>query len=84
MSIRVSLAARRTYDALKHRPGASPRESDARDLDALSAVHTRIGELVGAYRINGQSGPGGAIYVFWTELDREIRAGAFDDLLDRL
>ena len=84
MSIRVSLAARRTYDALKRRPGAFPRESDARDTDALEAVYARIGELVGAYRINGQTGPGGATYVFWTELDREIAGGAFDDLLDRL
>lgn len=84
MSLRISLAARRTYDALKCRPGASPRESDARDTDALAAVHARIGELVGSYRINGQTGRGGAIFVFWTELDREVRAGTFDDLLDRL
>ncbi len=84
MSLRLSLAATRAYDALKTRPGASPRESDARDTDLLASVSDRIKELSSSYRINGQIGPGGALYVFWTELDREIRAGAFDDLIDRL
>ena len=81
MSLRINLAATRAYDRLKQRPGAVPRLSDARDLRALEAVAARIRQLAGEYRINGDIGPGGQMYVFWTEIDREIQKGAFDDLL---
>lgn len=84
MSLRLSAAAVRAYDVLKTRPGASPRKSDARDAGALEAISVRLRELIDAYRINGQDGPGGATYVFWTEVNRELASGAFDDLMDRL
>jgi hypothetical protein len=84
MSLRLSAAAVRTYDALKTRPGASFRRSDARDPAAVNAVAVRLRELIAVYRIGGHDGPGGATYVFWSEIVREIDAGAFDDLLDRL
>jgi hypothetical protein len=84
VSLRLSTAAIRTYDALKSRPNATPRKSDARDARVLSAVTERLHELIGSYRISGEKGSGGATYVFWTEVLREIDAGTFDDLLDRL
>jgi hypothetical protein len=83
MSLVLSTAAIRTYDALKRRPGARSRHSDARDTAVLAAVTRRLHELIGAYRISGTEGQGGGLYVFWTEIAREIEAGAFDDLLDR-
>ena len=84
MSLRLSSAAIRAYDALKNRPNATPRESDARDMGVLGAITDRLNELISSYRISGTSGSGGATYVFWTEVLREINAGTFDDLLDRL
>ena len=83
MSLRVSLAAIRTYDALKRRPGARPRQSDARDMSLLQTVERRLNQFVDEYQINGQR-ENGIIYVFWTEVEREILAGRFDDLMDRL
>jgi hypothetical protein len=84
MSLRLSAAAIRTYDALKARPNARPRKSDARDKDALEAIHGRLGELISSYRLGGHPGPGGQTYVFWTEVLAHIQSGVFDDLLDRL
>ena len=84
MSLRVSLAAVRTYDALKRRPGATPRQSDARDMGLIKDVERRITQFAHEYQINGQEGMGGSLYVFWSEVEREINAGRFDDLLDRL
>jgi hypothetical protein len=84
MSLRVSAAAISAYDALKRRPGAPVRRSDARRPEAVEAIHRRLGELIESYRVGGHPGPGGATYVFWTEVSREISAGAFDDLLDSL
>jgi hypothetical protein len=84
MSLRLPAAAIRAYDALKSRPGASVRRSDARDPAAVNAVAVRLRELIASYRIGGHDGPGGATYVFWSEIAREIETGAFDDLLDRL
>jgi hypothetical protein len=83
MSLLLSAAAIRAYDTLKRRPGARVRHSDARDAAQLAAVTRRIHELIEAYRITGNAGTGGGTYVFWTEILREIEAGAFDDLLDR-
>lgn len=84
MSLRLSDAAIGTYDALKRRPGAPVRRSDSRQMDALAAIHVRLRELIEAYRIGGHPGVGGEVYVFWTEIARELNAGAFDDLLDRV
>jgi hypothetical protein len=84
MSLRLNLAATRTYDMLKSRPGATRRRSDARDLATLDAVTVRLRQLASEYRINGEEGAGGALYVFWTEVQHEIDRGAFDDLLDNL
>jgi hypothetical protein len=84
MSLRLNLAATRAYDMLKRRPGASPRRSDARDLGALDAVTGRIRQLVSEYQIHGEEGAGGALYVFWTEVQGQIEKGVFDDLLGNL
>lgn len=84
MSLRVSLAAVRTYDALKRRPGASPRESDARDFAVIGEVENRLTRFVNEYELTGQTGMGGALYVFWFEVERKINAGRFDDLVPRL
>jgi len=84
MSLRVSLAAVRTYDALKRRPGASPRDSDARDFALIKDVENRLTQYVNEYQLTGQAGMGGALYVFWFEVEREIAAGRFDDLVPRL
>ena len=84
MSLRLNLAATRTYDMLKSRPGALRRRSDARDLTTLEAVTVRLRQLAAEYRINGEEGAGGALYVFWTEVQYQIDRGAFDDLLDNL
>lgn len=81
MSLRLNIAATRAYDRLKQCPGAARRVSDARDPRTLEAVVARIRQLVGEYRISGDMGPGGQMYVFWTELEREIQNGAFDDLV---
>ena len=83
LSLRISLAAVRAYDELKRRPDAQPRHSDARDSAVLAAVTRRVEELVSSYRVSGHH-ERGITYVFWTEVQREISAGAFDDLLDRL
>jgi hypothetical protein len=77
------VAALRTYDALKERPGARPRRSDARDTEVVAAVRTRLAELIGEYRLGVHSGVGGS-YVFWSEVSQRIQEGAFDDLLPRL
>lgn len=84
MSLRLNTAAVRAYDLLKSRPGASVRRSDARDPATLEAVTRRLRELVLSYRLSGHDGPGGATYVFWSEVSRVVEAGAFDDLLDGL
>jgi hypothetical protein len=84
MSLKINAAAIRVYDAMKARPGAQPRASDARDPAALEAIQGRLNELVSSYRVGGHSGAGGATYVFWSEVYREVSVGAFDDLLDRL
>ena len=84
MSILLDIAAQRTYDALKSRPGARPRVSDARDADTLRAVTERIYQLITGYKLNDYRTPAGRVYVFWYEISREIDTGAFDDLLDRL
>ena len=84
MSLRVSLAAVRAYDALKRRPGASPRDSDARDIGLVTDVERRLTQYVHEYQLTGQQGMGGALYVFWFEVEREITAGRFDDLIPRL
>jgi hypothetical protein len=81
--MRLPTATVRTYDALKSRPGANPRDSDARDAGLLRLVEERLRQLIGEYRIGGQY-VGGAVYVFWGEVEREIRDGAFDDLIPRL
>lgn len=83
MSMRLPTATVRTYDALKSRPGANPRDSDARDAGLLGSVEERLRQLIGEYRIGGQYA-NGVLYVFWGEIEREIKAGAFDDLIWRL
>ena len=84
MSMLLSAAAPRVYDALKRRPGARPRASDARDAATLEAVHGRLRELIGSYRLGAHTPANGRTYVFWPEIGALIDAGAFDDLLDRL
>ncbi len=84
MSIRIPLAAVRTYDAMKDRPGAAPRRSGARDPEVLAAVERRLRELVGDGRLGAQDGYAGQLYVFWTEVESHLRTGAFDDLLPGL
>jgi hypothetical protein len=83
MSLKLSVAALRTYDALKERPGARPRQSDARDPEVVALVRARLSELVGEYRLGVHQGMGGS-YVFWSEINARIQEGAFDDLLGRL
>lgn len=83
MSLRLDVAAVRTYDALKTRPGARPRASGARDVRALDAVSVRLRELIAGYRVSGHD-ERGATYVFWSDVSRQIEAGAFDDLLGLL
>lgn len=83
MSLRLSVAAVRAYDLMKQRPGAPRRRSDARDGETLDQITRRLEELVATYRVNGHD-ERGATYVFWTEVSREVEAGAFDDLLARL
>ena len=80
MSLKLSVAARRTYDALKDRPGALPRVSDARDLAVLEQVASRLGQLISEYRVGVYYSPSGIAYVFWTEVSVQISKGAFDDL----
>ena len=83
MSLLISSAALRAYDAMKERPGATPRASGARDARVLTAIQQRMRELIGAYRLTAQENRGHT-YVFWVELSRLIGEGAFDDLLDGL
>ena len=80
MSLRLSVAAVRTYDTLKSRPGGDPRRSGARDARAIEALDVRLKELVAAFRVNGHQ-ERGSTYVFWSDISREIEAGSFDDLL---
>jgi hypothetical protein len=84
MSIRLPLAAVRAYDAMRDRPGASPRRSGARDPALVAAVERRLRELISDGRLGAQDGYAGQMYVFWTEVDAHLRSGAFDDLLDGL
>ena len=84
MSLKLSVAARRTYDALKDRPGARPRESDARDPEVLAQIQARLGQLVSEYRIGVYRTPSRVAYVFWTEVSTQIEQGVFDDLLTGL
>lgn len=83
MSIIISSAAIRAYDALKQRPGARPRYSDARDMAVVAAIRVRMEELVGTYRLTANY-ERGHTFVFWSELTQRIDEGLFDDLLDRL
>ena len=83
MSVIVSTAALRAYDLLLTRPGATKRASGARDMVGVGLVRSRIHQFIGEYRLISQSDRGNS-YVFWVEIEREIRAGAFDDLLERL
>lgn len=84
MSLLLPVAASRAYEALKSRPGARPRKSDAHDPAVLRAVTERIHQLINGYHLNEHRSPNGNIYVFWMEISHEIDKGAFDDLLDRL
>lgn len=84
MSMSLSAAAIRTYDELKQRPNARPRQSDARDLQTLEAVTGRLKELIGSYRLGAHLRPGGRTEVFWIEIRPLIDSGAFDDLLHGL
>lgn len=83
MSLLISSAAIRAYDALKQRPGARPRYSDARDAAVLAAIRLRMNELISSYRLIANE-ERGHTYVFWSELTQRIDEGLFDDLLDRL
>jgi hypothetical protein len=83
MSVIVSTAALRAYDLLLTRPGASKRTSGARDMVGVNLVKERVHQLINEYHITVQTERGNS-YVFWVEIEREIRAGAFDDLLERL
>jgi hypothetical protein len=82
MSVIVSTASLRAYDLLLTRPGATKRTSGARDMVGVNIVKERLHQLIGEYRITVQTERGNH-YVFWVEIEREIRAGTFDDLLDR-
>ena len=84
MSIPLTVAARRAYDALKERPGATLRVSDARDAATLAAISARLGELIGDYRLGVHRAPSGAPYIFWSEVSARIAEGALDDLLGGL
>ena len=84
MSVKLSVAARRTYDALKERPGARPRASDARDPDVLAEILSRLSQLIGEYRLNVYRSPAGTAFVFWHEIAEKVNEGAFDDLLTGL
>ncbi len=83
MSLMLSHAAIRAYDALKQRPGSRPRYSDARDMAVVAAIRLRMEELITTYRLIANE-ERGHIYVFWAELAQRIDEGSFDDLLDRL
>ncbi len=83
MSLIVSHAAIRAYEALKQRPGARPRNSDARDMAVVGAIRVRMDELINSYRLTANY-ERGHTYVFWSELTQRIDEGLFDDLLDRL
>lgn len=84
MSLKLSMAAVQAYDALKHRPGARPRRSGARDPAVLAEIDRRLRELIGDGRLAWQEGIGEQPYVFWTEVDARLRDGLFDDLLTQL
>ncbi|MFM7319979.1 MAG: hypothetical protein ACKO5K_00465 [Armatimonadota bacterium] len=84
MSLRLSLASIRAYDALRTRPGAAPRRSGARDAQVLGAVERRIREMIGDGRVGMQDGFGNQPYVFWSEIEARVAEGAFDDLLPSL
>ena len=84
MSLLLDVAAQRTYDALKMRPGARSRYSDARDASLLRAITARIYQLIDAYQITEHRSPNGRVYVFWAEIAVEVDKGAFDDMLDQL
>ena len=84
MSVRLAAAAIDTYDALKRRPGVPVRRSDAHRADSLEAVHRRLRELIDTCRLGSHTGADGMTYVFWSEIQRLMEAGAFNDLLDLL
>ena len=84
MSLRLSLASIRAYDALRHRPGAAPRRSGARDAQVIASIERRIRELIADGRLGMQEGFGAQPYVFWTEIEARLSEGAFDDLLASL
>lgn len=84
MSMRLALASVRVHDELRHRPGASPRDSPARDKVLLAAVEQRLRELIGDGRLTAQVGYAGQPFVFWSEITRLLGEGVFDDLLMEL
>ena len=57
-----------------------PIVAKTRDARAIEALDVRLKELVAAFRVNGHQ-ERGSTYVFWSDISREIEAGAFDDLL---
>ena len=81
MSLKIATAAVRTYDLLKESPRYVPRRSDARDPVVLEAIHGRIRELIVSYQITSQIGQHGQTFIFFSEIEPLVRAGAFDDLL---
>ena len=83
MSLRLSLAAERAYDLMKQRAGAARRRSDARDPVTLTAVTHRLEELIAACRLNGHRDRAG-VFVFWTEVQKEVDGGAFSIHQQRL
>jgi hypothetical protein len=81
MSLKIATAALRTYDLLKESPRATPRSSDARDPMVLEEIHRRLRELIMTYKITSQIGQHGQTFIFFSEVEPLVRAGAFDDLL---
>ena len=81
MSMKIATAALRTYDLLKESPRATPRRSDARDPVVLEEIHRRLRELIMTYKITSQLGQHGQTFIFFSEVEPLVRAGAFDDLL---
>jgi hypothetical protein len=84
MSVKVSAAAILAYDAVKARARSRGPRSGARDPAGIRLVEERLREWIGSGRLGGHDGQGGALYVFWTEVDALVSTGALDDLLDRL
>ena len=84
MSMRIKLASVRVYDRLKERPGASSRQSGARDRDLLKDLEQRLRELISDGRLNANWDQNGQVYVFMSDIDALMRAGLLDELIYRL